>query len=37
MTGFFAAVAVGFAVYAALLVWEVVRVKEPGPAVAATA
>jgi Na+-driven multidrug efflux pump len=36
-TGFFASVAVGFAVYAALLVWAVVRVKEPGNAVAATA
>jgi putative MATE family efflux protein len=31
MVGFFAAVALGFAVYAALLVWAVVRVKEPGP------
>ena len=29
MIGFFASVAVGFAVYAALLVWAVVRVKEP--------
>jgi hypothetical protein len=29
MTGFFAAVALGFAVYAALLVWAVLRVKEP--------
>ena len=37
MTGFFASVALGFAVYAALLVWAVVRVKEPGTAVAATA
>jgi hypothetical protein len=37
MTGFFASVAVSFAVYAALLVWAVVRVKEPGTAVAATA
>jgi Na+-driven multidrug efflux pump len=35
MTGFFASVAVGFAVYAALLVWAVARVKEPGTAVAA--
>jgi Na+-driven multidrug efflux pump len=39
MTGFFASVALGFAVYAALLVWAVVRVKEPaaGAAVAAKA
>lgn len=37
MTGFFTSVAVGFAVYAALLVWAVVRLKEPGTAVAATA
>jgi uncharacterized membrane protein len=29
MIGFFASVALGFAVYAALLVWAVVRVKEP--------
>jgi hypothetical protein len=29
MIGFFASVAVGFVVYAALLVWAVVRVKEP--------
>jgi Na+-driven multidrug efflux pump len=29
MVGFFAAVAIGFAVYAALLVWAVVRVKPP--------
>ena len=36
MTGFFASVALGFAVYAALLVWAVVRVKEPDTAVAAT-
>jgi Na+-driven multidrug efflux pump len=37
MIGFFASVAVGFAVYAALLVWAVVRVKEPGTSVVATA
>jgi uncharacterized membrane protein len=36
MVGFFATVAIGFAVYAALLVWAVVRVKEPGTTVAAT-
>jgi uncharacterized membrane protein len=36
MVGFFAAVAIGFAVYAALLVWAVVRAKEPGTTVAAT-
>src|SRR5262249_28746078 len=35
MTGFFAAVALGFAVYAALLVWAVARVKAP-PAAAST-
>src|SRR5689334_7251545 len=35
MTGFFASVALGFAVYAALLVWAVVRVKKPEPAAAA--
>jgi putative MATE family efflux protein len=29
MVGFFAAVAIGFAVYAALLIWAVVRMKEP--------
>jgi len=29
MVGFFASVALGFAVYAALLVWAVLRVKEP--------
>jgi Na+-driven multidrug efflux pump len=29
MIGFFASVALGFAVYAALLVWAVVRVKQP--------
>src|SRR5215470_6711253 len=36
MVGFFASVALGFAVYAALLVWAVLRVKEPtaGPKVA---
>jgi putative MATE family efflux protein len=34
MIGFFASVAVGFAVYAALLVWAVVRVKEPETAAA---
>jgi putative MATE family efflux protein len=34
MTGFFAAIALGFAVYAALLVWAVMRVKAP-PAAAA--
>ena len=33
MIGFFASVALGFAVYAALLVWAVVRVKEPESAV----
>jgi hypothetical protein len=37
MTGFFASVALGFVVYAALLVWAVARVKEPSTAVAATA
>jgi Na+-driven multidrug efflux pump len=39
MAGFFASVALGFAVYAALLVWAVVRVKEPtaGAAVAKAA
>jgi hypothetical protein len=34
MIGFFASVAVGFVVYAALLVWAVVRVKEPETAAA---
>ncbi len=34
MIGFFASVAVGFAAYAALLVWAVVRVKEPETATA---
>jgi hypothetical protein len=29
VVGFFAAVALGFVVYAALLVWAVLRVKEP--------
>ena len=29
MVGFFASVALGFAVYALLLVWAVLRVKEP--------
>jgi hypothetical protein len=29
MVGFFASVALGFAVYAVLLVWAVLRVKEP--------
>ena len=29
VTGFFASIAIGFAVYAAVLVWAVVRVKEP--------
>jgi Na+-driven multidrug efflux pump len=37
MVGFFAAVAIGFAVYAALLVWAVVRVKEPAAAAAKAA
>jgi len=37
MTGFFASVALGFAVYAALLVWAVVRVKEPEAAAPAKA
>jgi hypothetical protein len=32
MTGFFASVALGFAVYAALLVLAVLRVREPGAA-----
>jgi Na+-driven multidrug efflux pump len=32
MMGFFAAIAIGFAVYAALLVWAVARVKEPSAA-----
>jgi len=32
MAGFFAAIAIGFAVYAALLVWAVARVKEPSAA-----
>jgi putative MATE family efflux protein len=36
-TGFFASVALGFAVYAALLVWAVARVKEPEAAAAAKA
>ena len=35
MTGFFASVALGFAVYAALLVWAVARVREPAAAAAA--
>jgi putative MATE family efflux protein len=35
MAGFFASVALGFAVYAALLIWAVMLVKEPGTAVAA--
>jgi putative MATE family efflux protein len=35
MTGFFAAVAIGFAFYAALLIWAVVRVKEPAAGAAA--
>jgi hypothetical protein len=34
MIGFFASVALGFAVYAALLVWAVVRAKEPETAAA---
>jgi hypothetical protein len=34
MIRFFASVALGFAVYAALLVWAVVRVKKPEPAAA---
>jgi len=37
MTGFFASVALGFAVYAALLVWAVARVKEPEAAAAKAA
>jgi Na+-driven multidrug efflux pump len=37
MIGFFAAVATGFAVYAALLVWAVVRVKEPAASAAKAA
>jgi Na+-driven multidrug efflux pump len=36
MAGFFASVAIGFAVYAALLVWAVVRIKEPTATAAAT-
>ncbi len=34
IAGFFAAVAIGFALYAGLLVWAVARVKEPTAAVA---
>jgi len=37
MVGFFASVAIGFAIYAALLVWAVLRVKEPAAAAAPAA
>ena len=37
MVGFFAAVAIGFAVYPALLVWAMARVKEPAAAAAKAA
>src|SRR5690348_12458454 len=36
MVGFFASVAIGFALYAALLIWAVMRVKEPQAAAAGT-